>query len=246
MIAHNDKFKKYISKGYYEVEGWCPINFLKFAALLKQVQEDVGIKIQGGAGEIGVHHGKLFIALALLNSGNKHLCIDVFGEQDFNIDRSGKGDRSIFEENLKKHAKGEYVKILQEDSMAIDDIMIDNILRECGKFSMFSVDGCHTVEHTLNDILIAEKLVGRGGVIFVDDYYDPFWPEVQEGVNRYYATQAYKFLPLGFAFKKLALVHASSYNLLIKRIVPIAKKVTGWKLKMTKRFGYDSFSIISS
>jgi peptide chain release factor 2 len=51
--------------------------------------------------EIGVHHGRLFIPMALARRpGERALAIDVFEDQHLNVDHSGKGDRARFEENV--------------------------------------------------------------------------------------------------------------------------------------------------
>jgi len=54
--------------------------------------------IRGSLGEIGVHHGLLFIVLALSSGPDEQLfAVDVFGRQDLNIDKSGKGSRTWFQ-----------------------------------------------------------------------------------------------------------------------------------------------------
>ena len=60
--------------------------------------------VVGGVAEVGVHHGKSFAALCLLNADsggangqNLALAIDVFGDQIHNTDESGEGDLEIFQ-----------------------------------------------------------------------------------------------------------------------------------------------------
>ena len=51
---------------------------------------------------------------------------------------------------------------------------------------MFSVDGGHSCEVTLNDLRLAHEVMADGGSIMVDDYFDPQFPGVSEAVNRFY------------------------------------------------------------
>ena len=52
--------------------------------------------------EIGVHHGQFFIALnQLIPSNFTSYAIDVFDNQQLNIDKSGEGNKSKFIENLR-------------------------------------------------------------------------------------------------------------------------------------------------
>jgi hypothetical protein len=72
--------------------------------------------------------------------------------------------------------------------MAIEAPTIDAIRQASGGFSFFSGDGCHLVEHTMNDIRIAMQLTVPEGIVFVDDYTNSDWPGVHEGVARPYIT----------------------------------------------------------
>ena len=52
--------------------------------------------------------------------------------------------------------------------------------------SLFSVDGGHSCEVALNDLRLAHEVLADGGVIMMDDYFDPKFPGVSEAVNRFY------------------------------------------------------------
>ena len=61
--------------------------------------------IEGNISEIGIHHGKLFLALEnIARPGEECVAIDVFEKQLHNIDRSGRGDYEKFLDNLNKYA----------------------------------------------------------------------------------------------------------------------------------------------
>jgi hypothetical protein len=52
-------------------------------------------------------------------------------------------------------------------------------------FRLFSVDGSHTAHHTINDIDTAFSVLRPGGIVIVDDFYNPHWPGAQEGVHAF-------------------------------------------------------------
>ncbi len=48
--------------------------------------------VHGDIAEIGVHHGKLFFIMsAMLRPGETSVAVDLFDDQDKNVDRSGCG-----------------------------------------------------------------------------------------------------------------------------------------------------------
>lgn len=56
---------------------------------------------RGGIAEIGIHHGKSFLPLALsAESDDRLLAIDCFDAQHANVDDSGRGDLAAFQGNL--------------------------------------------------------------------------------------------------------------------------------------------------
>jgi hypothetical protein len=84
------------------VEGWLDYEDAYAARLVSDEQLRQGIA--GSVGEIGVHHGLFFLALALSGTNDRsssvarpHLfAADVFSHQELNLDRSGAGNREIF------------------------------------------------------------------------------------------------------------------------------------------------------
>src|ERR1022692_661571 len=97
------KLNDYIKSGRKHVKGWFGIIDAELfrTLLLSQVND---YHVRGGVAEIGVHHGKSFIALCLaMQKDEKAFCIDIFSEQHLNQDQSGRGDRQMFEENIRRH-----------------------------------------------------------------------------------------------------------------------------------------------
>jgi hypothetical protein len=54
-------------------------------------------------GEIGIHHGRLFFALAQTVAARERLvALDIFEWQQMNIDASGAGDKRVFLDHAKR------------------------------------------------------------------------------------------------------------------------------------------------
>ncbi len=83
-----------------EIEGW--YNYAQINQVISLINDiHSEHNVSGNIYEVGVHHGKSFIPLALLLKNNeKAYAFDVFDMQEFNYDGSGKGNRKQFETHL--------------------------------------------------------------------------------------------------------------------------------------------------
>jgi hypothetical protein len=76
-----DALDEYMAKGMPDIIGWLELQALLVIRVISSHQIDQGVR--GGVAEIGVHHGKFFAALCLLNSDSGTeagvaIAIDVF------------------------------------------------------------------------------------------------------------------------------------------------------------------------
>lgn len=174
---------RYIRHGMAGVDGW----FTKLDAMLfagiAAIQAEAGVS--GSVGEIGVHHGRMFMILGLaLQPDERAFAIDVFADQHLNTDGSGLGDEGIFRRNLARFGiPADRVSVLRRSSL---EITWPDIAAEVGgaPARLFSVDGGHTTELTYNDFSIAEDGLASGGVVVLDDYFTTAFPGVSEGAAR--------------------------------------------------------------
>lgn len=182
--------ENYIKYGVEEVEGWLDRDAISIIINIAQAQNQ--FDIQGHVGEIGVHHGKLFILLYLLTRPKENaIAVDIFEKQYLNIDQSGKGDLEIFFKNVEKHAEDKQkLKILSEDSTQISSEEVNKSVG--GELRLFSIDGGHTAGITRNDLRIASKSICEGGVIILDDYFNGLFPGVSEGANHFFMYDNYR------------------------------------------------------
>jgi hypothetical protein len=56
-----DRLRRYVDQGNLRVEGWLWPGAIQLIAALVGLQRRFGVR--GGMGEIGVHHGRLFVLL---------------------------------------------------------------------------------------------------------------------------------------------------------------------------------------
>ncbi len=188
----------YLENGIGTVEGWLSPTTASMIASLLVAQSDQGVA--GDVCEIGVHHGRLFLILAnALASGQKAVAVDVFDDQDKNVDNSGRGDRAIFEANATRYAPGARIEIIQASSLDLHTVAF---LQH--RFRFISIDGGHTAEVTCNDLWLAEKTLSDQGIAALDDVLSTHWTGVITGLVRYLADGG-KLVPFALVPNKVFL-----------------------------------------
>ena len=195
----NKRYDVYRRVGRRFVSGWLEPEVLTILAVLDSAQRSKNVS--GAVAEIGVHHGKLFIGLSLLQQDTEHsVAIDVFGDQELNIDKSGKGNLAAFRRNVERWSSLAAVEIHQGDSTKL---LADN-LRELarGNIRLFSVDGGHTDSIVFSDMNLAEATLAQGGIVIADDIFNQQWPGVSTGTLRY-MSQGGQLVPFAIGFNKV-------------------------------------------
>lgn len=197
-----DHLDKYKAEGFDKVDGWVQPGLFDCVRVLSEC----GINKKGGITEIGVHHGKLYILLnsVVEDATDRSFAIDVFDDQHLNIDHSGMGSLGIFKDNLRKYDKfsGINTVALPMDSTAYNGSIPPRSQR------FVSIDGGHTVEHTINDLKLSEGLVANEGVVILDDIFHVGWPGVTEGYVKYSMTYPV-LIPFAMGYGKLFLAKLS-------------------------------------
>ncbi len=177
--------------------------------------------VRGDSLEIGVESGKSFILLAsLMRESETILAVDVFEDQHLNKDQSGFGIRSHFELNIQAHLRGERnVKILKEDSLNLTFNLVSQYVDKC---RFVHIDGCHTFEHTYNDILFAESILAGRGIIIVDDVesFDKF-PGVNKALNAIFSRSQNNLHPLFLTGNKLCICRSEDLDFYMSELMLI-------------------------
>ena len=202
------------------VDGWNNIGAFTAIAEINKIQ--LKNKLVGNIGEIGVHEGQLFCALALLADTpcEGYLAIDVFDNQKRNIDKSGGASFTTFRNHVGKVLgdRQKSLHVIEKDSLSIASLLgkmmtIVAIGRNgqvstgpiTDLFRLFSVDGGHSVVHVLNDLRLVERAMTPGGVVIVDDFMNPKWPGVTEGLHIYCTDRSSRLVPFAYGNGKMYL-----------------------------------------
>ena len=197
----------YWRDAFPKIEGWVDDRLLEYVKLLNETQLNLGVA--GHVAEIGVFHGKFLIALAhLAQRGGKVTAIDVFDDQDRNIDGAGVGSLGTLRSNIEDFGPKDDIDyhFLKTDSTVLTLADKVKLTQERGTFRLFSVDGCHTAEHTFSDLLTAQDCLSPGGVIILDDVFHPHWPGVTEAVSLFIGRQPARVKPFLYCCHKLFFV----------------------------------------
>lgn len=196
--------ERYVSRDRKSIDGWFSRTDAEiFRALLRGQSAS---NLAGSAVEIGVHHGRSFVALCLgLRGDEKAYCIDIFEEQQLNRDQSGRGDRSILEDNLARFGINPGRIVI--DGRSSQRVKPEDILSQVGAARLFSVDGGHWQEIVENDLRLAEATIAAHGVIALDDFLRVGWPNVTAGYFKWYGSRRTPLVPFAMGFNKLYLCH---------------------------------------
>jgi hypothetical protein len=219
----------YCATGQHAIEGWLQDDALLLTLALHRQQRAAGIG--GGVAEIGVHHGRFFVALALLcdGAGERALAVDVFADQHLNPGGSGHGDRTIFDTNLARWGVSERAVVRQQDSLTLTPAEVRSALGGAGA-RLFSVDGSHSLEHAANDLRVAAASLAPGGVVLLDDFLHAGWLGVTEAAVLMLrgGGSPPPLAPVAICGGKLALVapadHAAWMERLGRALLPMARE----------------------
>lgn len=213
-----DEARAYAYRGHRRVEGWLTDTSARVILELGRWQAQQGIS--GGVGEIGVHHGRLFLLLDLLRREHERaFAIDIFGEQHLNVDGSGLGDKEVFLDNVRRVVGGiDHLTVIERSST---EVTAEEITEAVGPVRLFSVDGGHTAEITLSDLRLAERSLAPDGLVVLDDVFNESWPGVLTGFSRHLADPDAELVPFAISPNKVLLTNrdvADDYRAVLRSV----------------------------
>jgi hypothetical protein len=175
MASASISLFKYASSSMETVQGYLTSLDARLIAALLSYQEETCI--QGNLCEIGVHHGRLFLMLALARRQEERaLAIDLFEDDAINANTRHAGrDRALL-----SNARRLGIDLSDEETFKTSslDINANDILqRTTGPVRFFSIDGSHRYNAVENDLRLAEKTLGVDGIIAVDDFFNRDWAD---------------------------------------------------------------------
>jgi len=209
--------QKYLNS-FHHIQGW----FVFDAAILFMAYNQL-IRAAGIAGdtlEIGVYHGLSAIAIASLRApGHRTYAIDLFDElPGSDAYGSGVSYRRMFEENMQCfHAPLDFLVTV---TAASGKLKASDFGRN---FSFCHVDGGHSPEETCADLQFASDILQPGGLLALDDYFNPQHPGVCEGALDFRRNNEGLLRPLAVGYNKVLFQkapNAADLNAQFRRVFP--------------------------
>ena len=193
----NDFLASYLG-AFGRIEGW----FSPDAALMFMAYNEViaAHDIAGDVLEIGVHHGLSAIAVAALRGdGARLVAIDLFEKlQEQNVSGSGSGCHAHFVRNMIEFfGHVAFLRCITTSSGTLDPDDLGD------RFSFCHVDGGHTAKETYEDLDLCSRILMPGGLLALDDYFNPAFPGVCEGAIKFWLAHPGVLTPIAAAFNKV-------------------------------------------
>jgi len=210
--ARQQRLEHFNTHIYGHVEGWLGDRMWQIVNVIGSILDANGVR--GNIAEFGVHHGRfLFLLNALRYDDEICFAIDVFDEQRLNVDGSGRGSLAAFRSHVETlmAAQCDAFKIVQRDTTSFSISAAVDLFGEKG-VKFFSIDAGHTIQHTFNDLCLAQEVLVPGGIVALDDYMSPHWPGVTEGFYRFTGSANRRLKPLFYFQNKLFLTTVSEHR----------------------------------
>lgn len=170
------------------VDGWLQPGAAELICDIDARQQQRGMS--GARVEFGVHHGRSLMLLALLDPDSPVLGLDL--------------DDSHVRQHIESYGLTN-ASMLTGNTNDIDATRIRTELAAQGASSvrMVSIDGDHTYEGTLHDLLTTAELLCAGGVAVVDDVANPIYPGVHQAMVELIDTE--RLVPFAAAGGRIAM-----------------------------------------
>jgi predicted O-methyltransferase YrrM len=168
--------------------------FFAYAQLLSEALP------RGHVLEIGVHHGLSAIAVAALRgAGKSFVAVDLFEElQAENVSHSGLGNRAAFRANLQRFF--DRLDFVREIAAPSDQLVPADVGEG---FTFCHIDGGHSARETFADLALCSAVLEPGGLLALDDYFNPVFPGVCEGACRFQRERRDVLQPLAIGRNKV-------------------------------------------
>ena len=158
---------------------------------------------QGLAGdtlEIGVHHGLSAIAIAAMRAeGRRFVAIDLFDRLlPEHAPPPGFGSRARLLDTMRRFYDDlSFVSTIAGPSDALDSEALGR------EFSFCHIDGGHSLQEAYVDLELATEITRPGGLVAVDDYFNPAYPGVGEAAVRFSLRHEGALRPIAIGFNNV-------------------------------------------
>ncbi|HEX4275890.1 MAG TPA: class I SAM-dependent methyltransferase [Bryobacteraceae bacterium] len=185
-------------QAFHSIKGWFQFDaallFMAYNQLRRAEGPDRDVL------EIGVYHGLSTIAMAALRgAGNRLVAIDPFENSPAdNIAMYGGGIRAKFERNFSGfYPDAAFLNVIGKSSRDVTAASLG------GNFTFCHIDGGHSREETCHDLELCCEILVDGGLLAMDDYFNPQHPGVCEGGVEFFLRDCGRLQPLAVAYNKV-------------------------------------------
>lgn len=222
-VAHEDElrqFAQFIAAYVEAIPGWLHPEAGILTAYLAGVQHRM--QVMGPTLEIGVYKGKYLSVLYKTSHPDESLVgVDLFigsPNQELDVD----GVRSNIAAACGDASR---LKIIVANSM---ELTSGRVMEEAGgePFRFISVDGGHTPDVVFHDLETACGALREGGIIAVDDIFNPLVPGVVEGVSEFFIRRKPALAPFAYCFNKLFLTTPAFHDRYLSETLAFLDKIT--------------------
>jgi hypothetical protein len=225
------RLEHFNSEVYGHVEGWLGDRIWQVVNAIGTILD--ANSVCGNIAEFGVHHGLfLFLLNTLRNEGEECYAIDVFDQQNLNIDGSGRGSLLIFTSHVESLMGSQLrsFRIVQRDTMSFSTSELAGLFGKKG-VKFFSIDAGHTIQHTFNDLYLVQEVLVPGGIVALDDYMSVHWPGVTEGFYRFIYSANRRLKPFLYFQNKLFLTTVSEHGLCLQQFRTAIEAICGDEIR---------------
>jgi hypothetical protein len=206
------------------IAGWMHMKHVDYVEALTLHQHEIGLF--GAVGEIGVHHGMFSIAIAAPSyTSEPFVAVDLFEDgQDKNVDSSGQGDSGSFLHNLRKYANlsPNDVAMVKGDSSSLKKAAFSRL--GLPQFRFLSVDGGHSLDVTLHDLMLASCLIMDGGIVVLDDLFSSGFVGVIQAATLFSHGQT-RLQPFLYGQNKMYLTTSSHIQAYVSHLKSLPKPI---------------------
>ena len=187
--------EKYVKRDRDKIKGW--LTWIDAEIMRTLLSSNDKSLILRNALEIGVHRGKSAILFLLSPNIEKLIAVDLFENQLGNVDNSGSEKMKEFLRNIEKfQIDMSRLDIIETDSTTLK---VEEIQIRCKLIDIIHIDGGHVKAVVLSDLNLAKRILSNHGVIIVDDFLRPDWPEVGQAVYEWLNSEkSFQIFCIGF------------------------------------------------
>ncbi|MEP7069793.1 MAG: class I SAM-dependent methyltransferase [Usitatibacter sp.] len=212
-------FGGFVATRVAAIPGWLHPEAALFTAHLAAAQH--AMQVTGPTLEIGVYKGKYLSVLYKLSQRDE----TVVGVDLFNGPSNSEEVVAQVRSNITTACgDASRLKIVVADSMQLTS---HRILEEAAvPFRFISIDGGHTPEVVFHDLETAYPALREGGIMALDDIFNPGVPGVVEGIAEFFLRRKPALAPFAYCYNKLFVTTPQFHTRYLREALTFLDQVT--------------------